>query len=465
MARFNFCNLLHLAPDAKRLWQFEAKGGSLALTREQRVPHTEALPGKWVAKNWSSLWQPKLNIAWLPAESVFLRVVELPASNLAETLAMVELQLEKFSPFPVAQIVWTMHVIGSRTAPVKGEAGPEHLQTVVVVIAERKGVEEVLGKLERDGFLADRLETPMLDQLEAVDPKEDGAWLFPLSLGGQSAALVAWWYGGALRNLSFVTLPTAGERAKELQEQLSHLAWSGELEGWLTAPPKWHLMADPVKAVEWETVLRAAVNEPVAVTAPPPLAELAGRTARRAASAAQANLLPAEFTAQYRQQFVDRLWLRALAYAGLTYAVAVAIYFGAVGMLGYQTGRVESAVASLSGSYTNALQLKMRYSILQERSQLKYAALDCWQLVAQEIPEGITLQRSSFVDGKKLSLSGTAGSGDVQKIYDFYDALRKAKLSGQPMFAGGEQPQTRQQGMVLSWNFSLELLRSEAEAQ
>src|SRR5215469_240762 len=101
MARWNFCNILHLAPDAKRLWQFEAKGKGFVPLREHRVPHAQTLPGKVVAKSWASLWQPKLNVAWLPAESVFLRVVELPAANAEETASMVELQLEKLSPIPV----------------------------------------------------------------------------------------------------------------------------------------------------------------------------------------------------------------------------------------------------------------------------------------------------------------------------------------------------------------------------
>ena len=65
MARWNSCNILHVAPDAKRLWQFDAKSAGFVLGREQRVPHTQPLPRKGVAKNWASLWQPKLNIAWL----------------------------------------------------------------------------------------------------------------------------------------------------------------------------------------------------------------------------------------------------------------------------------------------------------------------------------------------------------------------------------------------------------------
>ena len=318
MSRWNSCNILHIAPDAKKLWQFNAKGKGFVLGGEQRVPHAEPLPSKWIAKSWASLWKPRLNIAWLPSESVFLRVVELPAANAEETHSMVELQLEKLSPIPLTQIVWTMHVLGTHQSIAKADGTTESLQTVIVVTASRSTVEEFLGRLERDGFLADRLEVPMLDQLEAVAPTEDSVWLFPLTIGGQNAALVAWWFGGAWRNLSFVTLPPAGDWAAELKTQLGLLAMAGEVEGWLTTQPKWHLVADPVNATEWEQLLRTALNEPVRVTPPPTPAELAGRSATRAtASEAKVHLQPEEFSTRYREQFFDRLWLHGLGYAGL----------------------------------------------------------------------------------------------------------------------------------------------------
>ena len=171
MARWNSCNVLQVAPDANRLWQFDAKGGGFALKREHSGSRDKNLPAGLVAKSWSSLWQPKLNVAWLPPENVFLRVIELPKSSFGETLAMVELQLEKLSPTPVTQIVWTIEILPQAMA--------ENLQTVVVVIAERNDVEEFLGALEGQNFLADRLEAPMLDQLEATPATEDGAWIYP----------------------------------------------------------------------------------------------------------------------------------------------------------------------------------------------------------------------------------------------------------------------------------------------
>jgi hypothetical protein len=457
MARWNSCNLLQIAPEARRLWQFDAKGGGFVLGREQRLAHTDSIPAKLVAKNWSSLWQPKLNVAWLPPENVFLRVIELPASNAEETLAMVEFQLEKLSPIPVAQIVWTYHVLP--------RSGAENQQTIIVVIVARSLVEEFLGRLEQDGFLADRLEVPMVDQLEAITPTADGAWIFPLATVGAANALVAWWCGGALRNLSLVSLPATGDRATELKNQLAHIIWSGELEGWLTGTTHWHLVADPVTAAEWEKWLRSGLNEPVTVQDATPAVELAGRMAKRSAAEARTRLLPPEYTGRYHQQFVDRLWLHGLGYAGLLYAFSLVVYFCAVAILGYKTGKLESQVSALSGSYTNSLQLTARYNVLAERQQLKYAALDCWKLVAEQLPPTITLQRFSLADGNRLSLSGTTTEDQIDALFSFYTAMQKLKVNGQFVFdqREGEPPSPRLMGNKEQWSFSLQLLHAEEE--
>lgn len=431
------------------------------------MPLADRLPAKWVAKNWSSLWHPRLNIAWLPVESVFLRVVELPAANAEETAAMVELQLEKYAPIPVTQIVWTMHLLGTHPSPAKADGTVESLQSVIVVLAERTAVEEFLGRLERDGFLSDRLEAPMLDQLEAVAPKEDGVWLFPMTIAGQNAALAAWWYGGAWRGLNVITLPPAGDRAGELKTQLSLLAMGGEVEGWLTGPPRWHLVADPVNATEWEQLLRAGLNEPVQVIPPPVPVDLAARSAKRAAAAViAAQLQPPEFSARYKEQFFDRLWLRGLGCAGLLYVLGLVLYFCWVGWLGYQTRGVETQMAALSNTYTNAMQMEGRLGILQSQAHLKYAALDCWQLVAENLPSAVTLQRFALAEGSKLTLSGQVNQADMKDLSDFWDNLRKTKLHGELFFDSQSDSSSQplfhlQNNNIMSWSFSLKLLHGE----
>jgi hypothetical protein len=454
---FASCNVLATGGDARQLWQFDARGGGFALRSEQTAPAGETL-SRAVVKDWRSLWQRKLNVAWLPPENVFLRVVQLPQSEFSETLAMVELQLEKLSPMPLGQIAWSMHVLPQTK---------DNMQTIIVMVVGRNVVEEFLGKLEGQGYLADRLELPVLDQLQATPVAGDGAWIYPGVAGGKESALVAWWYGGVLQNLDLVRLP-ATNGGVGLKEQLMQMAWAGEMEGWLSSPPRWHLVADAKGAAEWEPALREGLEQPVQVLAPVPTSKLAGLTAERAAHAdVAANLLPVEFSERYHQQFVDRLWMRGLGAVVGLYLLGVLIYFGRLEVALLSTHSVENQIASLGTSYTNAMQLKMRYQVLKDRQELKYAALDCWKTVAEALPSELTLDGWNLSEGKKLVLNGTAPADAVSQINEFESKMRKATKDGQPVFepTAGEHfvYHSNPGAMTVSWNFSLELKRSEVQ--
>ena len=265
---------MQIGSERRQLWGFTAARGGFSLNQEQSIPAADPLPLKLVAKDWKTLFQPKLNIAWLPFEQVFLRVTQLPAGDFDDTLAMVELQLEKLSPLPVTQIVWSIQILPHRV---------DNLQTVIVIVVARDLVQEFLGQLEGQGYLADQLELPMLDQLQATPITGDGAWIYPGNDTGKLTALVAWWYGGALRNLGLLHVPTVENRDILLKEQLTQMAWSGELEGWLTSAPRWHLVADETAAADWQPMFRSWLGQPVKTFAPLSQSELAKLTAKRAA--------------------------------------------------------------------------------------------------------------------------------------------------------------------------------------
>ncbi len=456
-ATIHVCNVLQVGAEARYLWQFDAQNVGFALNRQQTSLPGEALPKHLIGKSWRSLFQRKLNVAWLPPEQVFLRVVHLPRSEFGETLSMVELQLEKLSPIPVTQIVWSIQVLSH---------AQETLQTVIVMIVARDVVEEILGQLEGQGYLADRLELPLLDELQATAITADGAWIYPQARSGQNNALVAWWYGGVLQNLDLVTLPSSPQ-SPSIQEQLLQMAWAGEMDGWLKSPPHWHLVAEGSTALQWEPALREGLEQPVTLSPPLSSADLAALTAQRAAhSDPRANLLPIEFSTRYQQQFMDRLWMRGLTAVLGLYLLGLAVYGVALGVATFRTRAVEYGVAQIGTQYTNTMQLKARYQVLKDRQELKYAALDCWNHIARYLPESAVLETMNFSDGKRLTLDGTAAADQRKEVYDFESALRSAaSTNGDLMFNpnGGDHVQYHVQQGNVRWNFSLELKRVEVE--
>lgn len=423
-ARWNTCNILDARQERRQLWQFGRDGAGAKLLSDRVVLSTDPLPARQISRTLRDLWQPRLNVAWLPAQQLYLRVVQLPPCEAKELPGMVELQIEKLSPLPLAQIVWTFEALPSAAA---GEP-----QTVIVIIAARGVVEEFLGILETAGYLADRLELPQVQELLATEVKGDGVWILPREEGGKTVCLVAWWFGGRLQNLNLIPLPGDEAAGQHLVDLLKQIAWAGEMEGWLGTAPQWHLLASGPTAGRLEAPLRELAGPGLEIREPQPLPKVA---ARSAAAAVRANLVPPDFAARYRQQFIDRLWMRGLGALGLAYLFAVLGYFAALQWVGYQKDRVDEQVGFATTAYTNALQLRAKVQVLQEQVNLKFAALDCWKAASETLPEGVTLTQLTFQRGKKLGLFGTVLSDEQAKVTTYNQALSKATVHGQSLFS------------------------------
>lgn len=458
----NACNVLDLSADRRRLWHFDIAGdGEAELDEEFSGLPGDALPAQHVAKDWRALFSSRLNLAWLPGGSVFLRVAQFPKCDRTELLAMVELALEKISPLPVAQIVWSVEPVPTRTTV------PSEMQTVIVLIAARNEVEKFLGTLEGRGFLADRLEAPLLHQVLATKVEGEGAWVYPGSGADVNSCLVAWWYGGELRSLTLVKLTAPENWQRELGEVLTKSAWAGELEGWLNGPPRFRLVSAPEDQEVWLRVLRDLSDSPVDVTKPCEPAALATLSAQRAARGESlANLLPAEFTTRYRQQFVDSVWMRGLGALVVVYLFGVAVFFAFLWRAETQKQDLDTRVNGLSGSYTNALVAKARIQVLQEQIALKYAAIESLKAVAAKLPEGMQLTDFAFQKGRIVFLRGFAPAEQISKITDYNGALQKVELNGTPLFKSVSAPAISGSGVnpqQMAWSFNCELRSAELE--
>ena len=449
-----------LGPMGPRLWQVSVSGEKFSLARPTPVEGPDAIQPKLVGKDWNELVRPRLNVAWLPPSQVFIRVVQLPkAEDFSETIAMIEFQLEKLSPLPVAQIVWTFELVPAR--------GLSETQTAVLVVVTRSAVEELLGKLEGQGFMADRLELPFLDQILTLEINHDAVLLFPV-MGNQKVVFfwMAWWYGGVLRSLGQIHLPTEGDPVDVIQAQLSQMSWAGELEGWLTSPPRYHLVAEDEVAEEWLDRLQARLELPFELFSPPTEANLALLAARRACRAdGRAGLLPPEHAVRYRQQYVDKLWMQSLFGVVACYLFAVLIYFAVVAVKGYQRDTMHDLEVAQGTTYTNTLKLRDQVRVLQEQINLQFSALNCYLAVATNLPPELSLDSLRFDKGMKLDISGSGNAEAAPRVHDFLAALQKAQSKDHKIFGPIEGPTVGMKpgGAQISWSLSCAIQRSEVE--
>jgi hypothetical protein len=466
MARWHSCNVLKSEAQARQLWQFG--GGKFNLIKAESQLPGEPLPDNVVGKDWHTLFQPRLNIAWIPADKVFLRVVQLPKADATETRSMVELQLEKISPLPVAQIVWSYEVVPMVRQGVLGQELQPHatgeLQTVIVVMVARNYVEEFLGQIETQGYQPDRLELPQLDELLGLKIDADGVWILPGVGSNANACLVSWWYGGVLQYVGVLHLPSGESRAAALQEQFAQTTWAGETEGWITSEPRFTLVADEVVAANWLPLFEPAQN--VRVVAPAPAATLAQVAARRVATNGKTtNLLPQEFETRYKQRFIDRLWMRALGSLVVLYLAGVVIYIGLAKFSEYRFDSLQREVNGLGVTYTNTLRLKEELTVMQDTLDLQYAALECYLAIAENLPEGLTLRTIRFDQGRKVTYSGAGTMDDRNKILELNEKMLRATMRDQPLFAKVNAPDIRNVagGQGVTWSFACDLKRAEGQ--
>jgi hypothetical protein len=438
-----------------RLWSFQGADARPAGSVEQ--PADWPLPPKLVSKSWAQLARKRVNIAWLADQPVFIQLVHLPTDDPSEVPAMLELQLEKISPLPVGQIVWSFEILPQRAST--GIA-------VLVLVAERPMVEKVLADLERRGFQTDRIESPLLPLVSGANYSEDGAYVFLFRSGARRVCLIGWASDGVLRALNVVNLAEDDRWVRQLVDELNRLTWAGELQGWATHRPSLHLVADEETLSAWREPLEKATGIPVTAHVRPSDPELAAASARRAAEPdAGANLLPDEHRQRYRQEFTDRLWMGGLGAVVAAYLVGVLIYFGLLQYQRHRHTKASEALATVNQSYTNTLRLKAQAQVLQETVNLRYAALDSWMATVEAMPEELSLESLVFSGGQSVVISGFAPADQHEKITEFARALQRKMVGGKPLFddvlirptvartVGGAQQ--------IQWSFTCRLQRTE----
>lgn len=436
-----------------RVLTFEWAKDGVAAGSVHDVPKESPLSSSIAGRDWQLLLKPRLDVAWMPADSVCLKLVELPTDDPAELASMVELQIEKISPMPAAQVVYGFEVLpGESALPA----------TVLVVMAARTAVEQRLTDLEKRGFVADRLDVAMVREL-ARQARQDGLWVVcdPEAIPGVVA--VGWRVGGRWRQVDVLRLPAGDGMVASLVLALNRVAWAAEMDGWLKGIP-------PVKVVGLTGVVEPLCAALEAWSGSKPEVVVVRERSLIAADTASAalrghglTLVPAEVSQKNRQAFVDRLWMRGLGSVGAIYLVLV---LAGLAWFTHKENQLDEEQVNLRGlaqHYTNAMRLRDQVLILEEQVTLRFAALDCWKAAVEKLPESMTLTSMNFVRGRTLRLDGTVDPTQREEVTKYNSDLLAVQVRNQPLFSTVKPAQVSVRGAVASWSFEAELNRMEAK--
>lgn len=449
---WRFANVLAGSGETRKLWRFKVQKDAVGAPEEVRLAPAKPLPDSLVGKGWRTLVAPALNVACLPADQVFLQVLQLPKGPMEEVTGAVELQLDKLSPHPAAHTVWSVEVL-PHPDPTQ--------QTVLVVIATRDRVQEHLVELEAAGFTPDRLAVPFAGQLRGL-PTGDGLWVLTEDGGTALHFLLAWRIDGAWREVSAVTIPNGPSMTSALVSHLTRMSWAAELAGWLPTVTETHLVTPASRRGELESALGAWRGGSVECHEPASPEARAAATATAQLRGQAASLVPAENQARQRQQFIDRLWLQGLGTAGMAYLVVVVLYLGALNWRKWDLESLQSENSGRALQYTNTLAIKAQKEILEEQVALRYAALDSWQQSIEKLPPSLSLTTLNFVKGRTLRIDGTTATESQAEVVGYGNELRKLRLTnGAPLFSGVKPGPITVRGDRATWSLEAELNRSE----
>lgn len=364
--------------------------------------------------------------AVLPTDKVLLRVVDLPSTDAEELAGMVELQVDKFSPFPVEHMAVSYEVLR-----VQGE------DSRVLIAACKRDLVESLGDLfEAVGRRPDRIDVAAAGwwhHVQALEGQQAEGRHGMLLLDASGSELVIAQNDVPLlvRSLGMQADASNEEFYRELAEEAGYTLTSLESEWGLHAAldlTVWHhgaapqLLIDLLQQESGVAVLARSLDD-----MPPLSSGIAARSVlAHDDEQPMLDLSLDEWKAEATSRKGQRKLLVLVASLLAIWLVGMVAVF-AVSRLGRsQVERLRSEVASLEEPAEDVMVLRRRVNSMEQYADRTHSALEILREVAEMLPDGVELTSFSYRKADQVNIRGE--SPRVEPIYDFLEELERSPL-------------------------------------
>ncbi len=356
----------------------------------------------------------------LPAEKALLRVVELPTGDASELPGMVELQIDRFSPFAVEHLVVAYEVLES-----------EADRTLLLIAAvQRDLIDREASILTAAGLDVRRVDLDVLGwwrHLRDSGAAQEAGLRLHLHLDPTAVTVLAIQDGRPVL-IRALGRGIATDTPQEIQDEINLTLTTLETEWGLgdgAAMVAW-FEGEPDAA--WTRSLSEACGLPARAASLADLPPLTEGIARRTLDdpALTLNLAPAEWESSRKSRNASRRIIVAAAACIVLWLIVVIGFLVALKLREASLTRLRTKVDILEKPAGEVRVLKSRIKALEDYGDRSRSGLELLRQISADLPDGLTLSSFSFRKGKTLSLRGEATA--VNSIYDFFAAMEKSGL-------------------------------------
>ena len=387
--------------------------------------------------------------ASIPADKVLMRVVDLPTADPVEMRSMADLQVDKFSPFPVEHMAVAVELLSQK----------EKTSRVLIVAVQRTVIDalgeffgavgvlprwidvDVLGwwRLLKDHgsvpatgrhviLLADRNATELIIC-------QDGVPVVLRSLGTAQGITEEEFHAELADEIGYSLTSLETERGVAETSKLSIWCWG---DG---APPKVMVKAEPTShAVETRSgdlcpelaaKLREVCGLGVETKSLASLPELSEGLARRAMDGGpvMVDLAPPEWQSTETSRKTQKALIIATAAFVAVWLAGIAAFLTGFKIEQNKLVKLKAEVATLEGPADEVRKLNDRIKSFEVYSDRSHTALESLREVSAILPPGIDLTSFTYKKGNEVVLRGE--SDDPTPIYNFFQALEQSDFFDQ----------------------------------
>lgn len=358
----------------------------------------------------------------LTSEQLLLRVIDFPTVDEDELTSMVELQVDKFSPFPVENMVVSHETL-------KQEGG---MSSVLVAVAQKDIVESLGNVLRTAGILVDRVDAQalgwwyLLKNAQVVSEHDrqvllimDGA--IPEIIVAENSMPIAF------RSLGDISSLQENEISEDIAREIGHTLMSLEME-YGEADRSFISICSRTGRLPEDLLesLRSECSCDVNKTSIASLPQLSEGLAQRSTEGARLDLSPnAWHIAGESKEFKKRFAMVACIFMGLWLAV-VGGFLGLLYFQKQQLIKLNNQIEVLQEPALGVSNMRGRVRVINRYMDRTHSPLECIRELSNLQPKGIDLTSLSYQKGTQIKIIGEAM--DVNLVYDFSNKLNKSPL-------------------------------------